>query len=724
MRLRALRPLALLTLFAQVTLPQDRGSQRIPIQLGLRESIEAIKKTFFLLDYDEAAAEAALAAQRHPRSAELRAWEVAALARNGQQADALHAAEQLGKQAPNDPWTHFALAFAHVVAEEGEENALKASARALELAPKNPDMIWLRATILRRADQHADALKFIEANLATFADKSLLLTERGEVLNSMSYGATRDTVKAAEARAAFEAARAANPMNPAPLFSLAMASPRAQPAQAVALCEEARKLSPNASSLASYCYDVTMRRTDLSTPEKHKIILDDLEKRLAARADRPTMLTAATATYEMLGMKEKVRGLQDRLLKEFPSSTDAEWVYANRWRALRQDENYANDSAKKKAVVALHREFLRRPNPKHKGLLAEAHLDLFFELQSDSTSDPEELWMTAKGMAEHDRMNYHISRVMGPIALADRKVHLTEAERIATEGLTLLRKKAESQRKYYATEGEFIQSRDWMQGLGRNALGWVYFAQGRTADAKRELLKAYELSANDAGILNHLGKLYESQNQIDSAEMFYIKGANASTPGVNPNKASLTALYKKRKGSLEGIDTYLASLKDIDRANRKKTILASMLAEPKTIKTFSFKTLDGKQISLEGLKGKVAVVNFWGLWCGWCVKEMPDYQKLYEQYKSDTTVAILTLDTNDSNLDEVRSWIQKKSFTFPVMVDDGYVEKNNVTSFPTTWFIDRTGRIRFVKVGWSEQLVEEFSWRIEALRGEGQGTNH
>jgi hypothetical protein len=33
-----------------------------------------------------------------------------------------------------------------------------------------------------------------------------------------------------------------------------------------------------------------------------------------------------------------------------------------------------------------------------------------------------------------------------------------------------------------------------------------------------------------------------------------------------------------------------------------------------------------------------------------------------------------------------------------------------------TWFLDRKGRNAFIKVGWSEQLFEEFTWRIEALR--------
>ena len=52
-----------------------------------------------------------------------------------------------------------------------------------------------------------------------------------------------------------------------------------------------------------------------------------------------------------------------------------------------------------------------------------------------------------------------------------------------------------------------------------------------------------------------------------------------------------------------------------------------------------------------------------------------------------------------------------------MLFDDGYVSKAEIYAFPTTWFLDREGRKVFEKSGWSEKLVEEFAWRIEAIRG-------
>jgi len=115
------------------------------------------------------------------------------------------------------------------------------------------------------------------------------------------------------------------------------------------------------------------------------------------------------------------------------------------------------------------------------------------------------------------------------------------------------------------------------------------------------------------------------------------------------------------------------------------------------------------------LRGRVLVVNYWGTWCGPCVAEMPEFQKFHEKYKNDPGVAVVTID-NDPNPDDVRTWMAKHKYDFPVLLDDGYVGKSGIHAFPTTWFVDPTGKIDFVKVGWSESLAEEFGWRVEALR--------
>jgi hypothetical protein len=95
---------------------------------------------------------------------------------------------------------------------------------------------------------------------------------------------------------------------------------------------------------------------------------------------------------------------------------------------------------------------------------------------------------------------------------------------------------------------------------------------------------------------------------------------------------------------------------------------------------------------------------------------MPEFQKLAAQFAGDSTVRILTIDARDANVDDLRDWLRKKHYTFETLLDDGYLLANDIHDFPTTWVLDPAGRVVFTKAGWSEQLVEEFGWRIAMAR--------
>ena len=94
---------------------------------------------------------------------------------------------------------------------------------------------------------------------------------------------------------------------------------------------------------------------------------------------------------------------------------------------------------------------------------------------------------------------------------------------------------------------------------------------------------------------------------------------------------------------------------------------------------------------------------------------MPGIQEFYDQHKDDPGVVFLTI-ANDTNPDLVHRFMAEHEYSFPVLLDDGFVRDAGVRAFPTSWFIDARGQIWFEKQGWSEELAEEFGWRVEALR--------
>ena len=119
---------------------------------------------------------------------------------------------------------------------------------------------------------------------------------------------------------------------------------------------------------------------------------------------------------------------------------------------------------------------------------------------------------------------------------------------------------------------------------------------------------------------------------------------------------------------------------------------------------FALEDMDGKQRRLADLRGKVVVVNFWATWCPPCRREMPSLERLSQVLKDDD-VAILAVNVAE-DLDTVFSFTGTlyPIPTFPILFDrDSRVLKSYpVRGLPTTFIVDRQGRIAYRAVGGRE----------------------
>lgn len=103
--------------------------------------------------------------------------------------------------------------------------------------------------------------------------------------------------------------------------------------------------------------------------------------------------------------------------------------------------------------------------------------------------------------------------------------------------------------------------------------------------------------------------------------------------------------------------------------------------------------LDGKTVRLADLRGQVVVVNVWATWCPPCVVETPGFVELQAEFAGD--VQFLGLSADESEAD-VRAFAERHGINYPLLIGSNRAGAGyRVPVFPTTFLIDKDGRVRF-----------------------------
>ncbi len=119
--------------------------------------------------------------------------------------------------------------------------------------------------------------------------------------------------------------------------------------------------------------------------------------------------------------------------------------------------------------------------------------------------------------------------------------------------------------------------------------------------------------------------------------------------------------------------------------------------------SFIAKDMEGNEVDLEELKGKVVVLNFWFIACKPCVEEMPDLNRLVAKYKDNEDVVFLAM-TYDKH-EKVAAFLKKNPFDFTIIPDaQKIVNEYIVMGFPTNLVIDPLGDIQYHSVGFRHQV--------------------
>jgi peroxiredoxin len=154
-----------------------------------------------------------------------------------------------------------------------------------------------------------------------------------------------------------------------------------------------------------------------------------------------------------------------------------------------------------------------------------------------------------------------------------------------------------------------------------------------------------------------------------------------------------------------------------NREQRERQVREALLArrQQRIAPPFTLRDLAGKTVTLEQFRDRTVVLIFWATWCGPCIGELDELKTLYDRYKQDPSVALVTIST-DADKELVPKLAAERGYTFPILHSDGSIEEPYRTqSIPQLYVIDRAGRIRFHESGYSRDgfYARKLDWMID-----------
>ncbi len=156
----------------------------------------------------------------------------------------------------------------------------------------------------------------------------------------------------------------------------------------------------------------------------------------------------------------------------------------------------------------------------------------------------------------------------------------------------------------------------------------------------------------------------------------------------------------------------LASACSSPRPVNAQSIKASK--DRKQAPDFTLKDASGKTVHLSDYKGKAVVLDFWATWCGPCKLEIPWFIQFERKYK-DRGLEVLGVASGDEGWDIVKPFADRMKINYRVVQGNDTVADlyGGIEALPTTFLIDRTGKIAAVHVGLAGK--DDFENEIESI---------
>lgn len=127
--------------------------------------------------------------------------------------------------------------------------------------------------------------------------------------------------------------------------------------------------------------------------------------------------------------------------------------------------------------------------------------------------------------------------------------------------------------------------------------------------------------------------------------------------------------------------------------------------------------LAGGSFDLEQQRGKIIVLDFWATWCPPCKATLPALSKVYQEYKDDPNVQIITVNSENISSKKLKKFLKVNSLIFPVIKDPRQRINNlyNIQALPTMVVINGEGLVKYTKIGTSTRHTPTIIAQIKEI---------
>ncbi|WP_413669489.1 redoxin domain-containing protein [Mucilaginibacter sp. Mucisp86] len=171
----------------------------------------------------------------------------------------------------------------------------------------------------------------------------------------------------------------------------------------------------------------------------------------------------------------------------------------------------------------------------------------------------------------------------------------------------------------------------------------------------------------------------------DEREVRYIK------PNTTPTDRA-PANIPKQLSAEEAKEQYMASL--------PKPYESAYFNTGEVMEPFSTHDINGNKIKLKDLRGKVVVLNFWFIGCPACMQEIPELNKLVDDYKDNANVVFLAIALDDRY--DLKKFLKQTEFKYDIIDDGRYIAAGyKIGLYPTSVILNKEGKVAFHTVGFA-----------------------